>query len=426
MRRLSLAIGFVVCTVGCNATPAVEGTPPAPKPKPAPKPEPELPPGPSKPSKEELAKARKRYLKKLNEGRTLTKAKKYAEGIATYREALEVDPDDPTLLAELGWAAFLSGDLQLARRTSHMALRYARSDRQRGMLLYNLGRIAEEDGMKELAAGHYRASLERRDNETVKKRLAALDPPEPPEQRGIAFIGEGLADLGAVCTELKTRCDEVVLFDPEEHCSCEVVAEVDAADPSQEGGGGAPVKALLVRLGDPGEWDGMNFALHLAVFGADGKLALTDFIAWSYNPGAFGIWEQLEAPKVETRQLVPGGPPEFLVELSKSRMDRDMGINEVEDESSKTVVVCAVLEGKPRCTEPLVRSHSYTREIEFEDEDEAIEHTEGLPIRSIYEAAIEFDDVGKVSVRSEGKADEEGFFDGRRLAPGEYSLLDLL
>ena len=112
----------------------------------------------------------------LDRGRKEVKAKRYAEGIAAYQAALKIAPNHPSALAELGWAAFLSGDLAVAERSTQRAIdSTGASDRTRGAALYNLGRIHEERGDKVAAATAYTRSLRLRENSVVAKRLAALE-----------------------------------------------------------------------------------------------------------------------------------------------------------------------------------------------------------------------------------------------------------
>lgn len=113
----------------------------------------------------------------LKQGRGLTKQGKYPEAIAKYREALAVDASNVSVLGELGWAAYKSGDLTLAHDTTLNALKFAGDDqgKQRGMLLYNLGRIEEDQADTDAAVQHYRDSLiARPGNATVQKRLDTL------------------------------------------------------------------------------------------------------------------------------------------------------------------------------------------------------------------------------------------------------------
>ena len=72
------------------------------------------------------------------------KEKKYAEGILAFTAALKLDPNHAAALAELGWAAYLAGDLDAARRHTEQAIAGDASDRTRGAALYNLGRILED------------------------------------------------------------------------------------------------------------------------------------------------------------------------------------------------------------------------------------------------------------------------------------------
>ncbi|MCA9719819.1 MAG: tetratricopeptide repeat protein, partial [Myxococcales bacterium] len=125
-------------------------------------------------SAEELAKTRE-LLALLNEGRAHVKAKRYAEGVAKYEEALKLDPAHGATMSELGWAAFLSGDLPRAEETLRGALRYVHAPKTRGALLYNLGRVLEDRARPDEAARAYAESLEVRPNDVVQKRLASLE-----------------------------------------------------------------------------------------------------------------------------------------------------------------------------------------------------------------------------------------------------------
>jgi hypothetical protein len=152
-------------------------------------------PAPPPADPEALAKARTLYRARLDEGRRLTKAGQHTEAIATYLQALELDPSDVVLLGELGWASFKGGDLPGARHATTHGLRFARTDEQRGMLTYNLGRVAEAEGDQARAAELYRESLTLRDNATVRKRLDALaaPPPAPPPPTHMEVLAEAHA-----------------------------------------------------------------------------------------------------------------------------------------------------------------------------------------------------------------------------------------
>jgi tetratricopeptide (TPR) repeat protein len=102
------------------------------------------------------------------------KAGRHAEAVETLRALIRDTGPEAGALAELGWALFHLRQLEEAERVTREALELTRSDRTKGALLYNLGRIAEERGDAAAALEHYTRSLAARDNRTVKRRLDKL------------------------------------------------------------------------------------------------------------------------------------------------------------------------------------------------------------------------------------------------------------
>ena len=100
--------------------------------------------------------------------------KRYAQAIAALGRVLELDPDYPRARGELGWAHFLAGELEPARRFTETALAAATKPGSKAALQYNLGRIAEAEGKRDEALEHYRASLALRPNKSVQARLDGL------------------------------------------------------------------------------------------------------------------------------------------------------------------------------------------------------------------------------------------------------------
>ena len=166
---------------------------------------------------EALKETRKKLLAALNEGRALVKGGKFDEGIAQFEAVLKIDSDHRAALAELGWAEFKAGRHDRAHAHTLRALSIAEDPKQRGMLQYNLGRIAEAREQKAVALAHYQQSLALRPNKTVQTRhdelakqltaageaadIAAV-PPSPGDEShgpGLVVMKEGLADLDAVC-----------------------------------------------------------------------------------------------------------------------------------------------------------------------------------------------------------------------------------
>ncbi len=363
-------------------------------------------PAPAKPTLDEATKLRKRLLALLNEGRTLTKNGDYAGGIAKYREALEIDQSDVSVLGELGWAAFRSGDLELAHRTTVQALKFVRDDNnKRGMLLYNLGRIEEDRDNIGDALDHYRDSLAARPNETVEARLAALEakanqmavagsaggelegPNGLAAAAGLEVLGRDLADLAAACKLIETeRCEDYTM-DPDEPCAC--APELLAAPGADRSWG-------LVKLGEDGT--NMQTAYFPVVQTDKGWTAFAEAL-YVYNPGAFGIYEEAELLPSSVEPLLGTGT-QLVMKFKKMRTDSDMGVNEIEGEDFEALVICARHGTGAYCTDTLLTAYSFSRDILFEGEDaemsdEPIEHT--LVPKTGFRAEVEFDD-GKLIV----------------------------
>lgn len=159
---------------------------------------------------------------RLERGRSLARQGDYRQAIAVYQLALEHAPEDPTLLSELGWAAFLAGRHNLARRATRAGLRHATDAERRGALLYNLGRIAEAQGETGDAIGSYRRSLAARPgNATVAERLASLgaDPWPPRCTDGLCVIADQV-DRRRACEIIEEESCPLLTGGVTPGCSC--------------------------------------------------------------------------------------------------------------------------------------------------------------------------------------------------------------
>jgi tetratricopeptide (TPR) repeat protein len=367
-------------------------------------------------SAEHAKQLRKTFRTKLDEGRAKTKAGQYRDGIALYDEALAIEPSNPAALAELGWAAFQAEQLELAQGATTRALLYSRKSEQQGMILYNLGRIAEARGDDAAALAHYRDSLARRDNETVKKHLDALlaKAELAPARPGLARIAERAASLDAACSDLvRDRCDDVFTFDGQ--CACSVAQGDEASG------------YALVQLGEAGAAEN---AVWFPALRTSAGWTVFEAVAWLYNPGAFGIFEEGKWAEPETRDLLPGGDPEWVLRFEKSRSDSDMGLNEFETEDLALTLVCAREGEQAWCTEPLLLASSYSREVEFLDGDgegeDAIVH-EGLPKSMKFSCTIELGEQVVISNVVGIDDAQTGWIANLDARPaGSYPLVELL
>ena len=77
-------------------------------------------------------------------------------------------------VVELGWAEFKVGRYESAKAHTLKALTRAPDNDRRGMLHYNLGRIAEAQDQTEVAVAAYELSLALRPNDVVAGRLDNL------------------------------------------------------------------------------------------------------------------------------------------------------------------------------------------------------------------------------------------------------------
>ncbi len=273
----------------------------------------------------------------LADGRKAVKAKDYAAGITAFEAALAIDANHPGTLGELGWAAYLSGDLTKAERWTQRAIAMATEDRTRGAVLYNLGRIHEDRGDRNEAALAYQRSLALRPNATVTQRLATLESggatPEahecdatlhagsPPLDLCAAFV----AKLAADPTYTENKC-----FDGETQ-----PGEV-AVDAAGQVAGGEPMTIISLDVGQGVKatsfgverWldsGGSETERYLAVLLGDRWFTLN--LGTEYNPGVGYIGEDLAVTSIRAEDVVTGGRPELVVELRFSRHDGDYGDN---------------------------------------------------------------------------------------------------
>jgi tetratricopeptide (TPR) repeat protein len=298
------------------------------------------------------------FREQLAAGRTAVKEKKYAEGILAFTAALKLDPNHAAALAELGWAAYLAGDLDAARRHTEQAIAGDASDRTRGAALYNLGRILEDRNDKDGAAAAYQRSLGLRPNEVVQKRLTDLTtagadatghdcdleshPGRPPQDLCAALVaGMPVDDLYSrhECDAEATEPGEVV---------------VDAAGTPA---GGEPTTKIALEVAggikvahfDIHHWlesGGSEDVTYLAVLYADRWFVTS--LGSAYNPGVGYIGESFTVEAIEARDLVPGGRPELVLTLGHDRHDGDYGDNTTEGTSARMVAVLGLDGEAPR------------------------------------------------------------------------------
>jgi tetratricopeptide (TPR) repeat protein len=297
----------------------------------------------------------------LADGRKAVKAKKYSDGIKSLEAALKIDPNHPSALAELGWAAFLSGDLDRAERFTRRAIDSSvASDRTRGAALYNLGRIHEERGDEGAALTAYTRSLRLRDNKVVAGRVAELEGKgaavEAKECELTAMKGAPPFDLCAAAKEHFGAPSEEILgperCDERDYTTTEVA--VDAAGTKF---GGEKATRIALDLGDDVRVATYGLTSDFVEGGEGGTTYLAALYSdrWyvaalggEYNPGVGYIGESFDVTSVVADDVVPGGRPEVIVTMTWDHHDGDYGDNVIEFTKETIVAVLSVDNSGPR------------------------------------------------------------------------------
>ncbi len=309
------------------------------------------------------------YKKKLQAGRKLARAKKWGEAVAAFEAALAAVPMDSRALSELGWAAFQAGDFDRARQANADAVRAATDPAVEAASRYNLGRVAEATGDADGAAREYRASLELRPNDTVAARLDGLGKPRPDvpaiEAQDLPCTSPAApAELCRCLTEVETR----TMAGTDGPVTCR-----------REGGAVAGISiAILANAREEAFYLTGKSRAGWSVVAALGR---------TYNPGKFGINEELKVAEIEPRPV--GDRRVLWVETDRKRVEYDAVVNEEERRQEQRVTLCLVPAEEERpitCPLQFPTIDDYQRvksDLELEPEEEIPElATPGLPIES--------------------------------------------
>ncbi len=115
------------------------------------------------------------FKKELRNGRSLGKKKQYAEAAAAFERALAIKPGDARASSELGWTALQLGEIERSIAASQASVEAASDRRLKAASLYNLGLALEKKQNRTGAIAAFRESFDQRPNQSVYKKLAALD-----------------------------------------------------------------------------------------------------------------------------------------------------------------------------------------------------------------------------------------------------------
>lgn len=290
-----------------------------------------------------LAAAEKtKLLAELQTGRRLAKAEKWPEARAALERALALDPGNATVLSELSWVDIGAADWEACIDHATRAVKNAGDARLRAQALYNLGRGYEGKGEPMEAAVRYRASLAKRPNAVVQKRLDDLlakvkrdmVPKPAPRQREV-FCARRFAE-------------ELALF------QCLERVKDDDFNAGTLLASNEPVVGLVppfrvVRFGN----DEAGLGVFLLVRKTSGDaLEPVAELARVWNPGAFGINE--EYTYMSSKETVFGKRRVVEVHGRREHGDADYAGLMLTTETTEQVTVCVYEGDEPmQCVGPL-------------------------------------------------------------------------
>jgi hypothetical protein len=411
--RGRLLVAALLALTGCGSGGSAEhaatgtqaappATPPAPPTDPAagggaaPTPPPER--RPRAPTPVDPSRARD-FRAALREGRGHMRAGRHAEAIAAFERALGLDPADPVVRSELGWALFNAGRHDEAAAVLDRAIRGFEHEPELdaaernvlGAALYNRGRVAEAKGDAQGAASFYARSLAVRPNETVRARLAAL---------GVATRGPvpaGLQPTGLSPSPTQPlrapTLDALRAALGEAHCRqfADLREDGDPCTPTtavQQTTRGAvgPITEVAVVVSESSGAYGLALGGWVALRDASGWHGFGPFTS-STASGVGGTGADVNGVDVRLRGE---GAVLVEVELDATFTDADLGLNAIESNVDRRLVLCGVQGGAPRCYGSVPISARYERAwitdpAEVGDPEERrqlfAESERGLPIR---------------------------------------------
>lgn len=289
----------------------------------------------------------------IRDGRRAARDGRFADAVAAFESAVEIDPASARVRCEAAFVAFQNGEL--ARADAHVRIALAAtppSDRvddelrvPTAMCLYNAGLIHEARDRLPEAREAFRRSLALRPNETVRGRLAdverRMDPMDVDE------------DDGALSFPLATSFDDIARSLRDELCatggggfSPGYVACDDIQVRIERAGESTGIEAAAISLSVQVPAGGEQLETALAVRGA-GAL-LVGRTAEGYSPGIAGMSASCQLT-LELRDVLPGGSPELLATHMGEAHDSDMGTCDERGYYQGGRIACSIDDGTLRC-----------------------------------------------------------------------------
>lgn len=305
-------------------------------------------------TQQQAAQAKARFTEHLATGRKAVKAKEFATGIAELEKAKKISPTNSSVLGELGWAYFQNGELEKAERELKLSLSYVTKDGTKGAVLYNLGRVEEQRGKRELAADLYRQSVAVRQNDVVQKRLDSLGLGDEINHAECVF-----SEPNSVPSDL---CQAVADRLNAEQAAADWTCEYNPTEQTQRGddeqvavAAGESAYSTVFAL-STGEFKATVFSLwdrellmteQFFVAVVLGDQYWVDALQMVEHPGVGYADSNMNEVKLTAKEVNGRGHPEIVVSWSTGWHDMDPGIEYMEDGSHRGEAVISIDDGKP-------------------------------------------------------------------------------
>lgn len=288
----------------------------------------------------------------LKAGRTLAKAEKWAEARAAFEKALLIDPGNGTVLSELSWVDVNMKEWQAALDHGEQALKASGDARTRAQILYNMGRAYEGKGESIEAALKYRASLDKRPNAVVQKRLDDL----VAKTKGDLLVKAETRKPVAPLPCSRKFAEDLALFQCLEGIADDAFLKTPLVAANEPASGLVP-PFRVVRYGN--EDVGLVSYLLVRKTSAEALEPLAE-LARTWNPGAFGVHE--EYTYTSSAETVFGKRHVAAVHGRHSHSDADYGGLSVATVTVEQATVCAYEGDEPaKCVGPLVLAVTETQ-----------------------------------------------------------------
>jgi hypothetical protein len=142
-------------------------------------------------------------------------------------------------------------------------------------------------------------------------------------------------------------------------------------------------------------------SFYFVVFQVDNGWIPAGLVGYTYNPGAFGIYEEAEF-KIALRDVIGGDQAnELIIHSTTTRRDVDLGLAE---EEMSTIVLEHICELKHKTSEaqcygPIVRHREYTRD-QMPDLPDDVSPNLKLPINKHYQASVSYVAPDQIKIRA--------------------------